>query len=103
MLLNQDIQIRLPKAEGEEPMMFTGQESVEELREMIIRFSMKCVASPGHNNVSSPFRILSGPSYASLTSFVQRIPRNACVRLIEDELVCRFQAKATKSDNLVIC
>ena len=77
---------------GEPLSLITGQETVEELREMIIAFAEACPT--GQNHIFCPFRILSGLSYDSLTNLVRHISRESCVGLFEQELACRSRADA---------
>ena len=71
--------------------LLAGDETLEELREMIIEFSEACPI--GRNHPYCPFRILSGLSYDSLTNLVSTMSRDTCIALFEQELKCRSQAE----------
>ena len=72
--------------------LITGEETLEELRNMIVELSEACPS--GWNQPHSPFQILSGLSYASLTNLVKNLPRESCLNLFELELESRSQAES---------
>ena len=88
------IQARLLKkdAQGNPLSLIAGQESLEELRKLIIEFSQACPAKQKH--LQCPFFIMSSLSYGSLTNVVNNLPRAACLDLFQMELDCRTQAMA---------
>ena len=73
--------------EGELLPLITGQESLEELRQMIIRFSHVCPAKQIH--MECPFHIIGTLSHTSLAALVNGLTREACVNLFQLELDCR--------------
>jgi len=72
--------------------LITGQETLEELRNLIIQFSQACPAKQTH--FQCPFFIIGTLSYASLTKLVNNFPREACLDLFQMEWNCRSQAMA---------
>ena len=71
---------------GELLPLISGQESLEELRLMIIQISHACSAK---KSWECPFHIMGTLSYDSLTSLVNRLPREACLDLFRMELDSR--------------
>lgn len=76
--------------EGKPLSLLTGQETLAELRNMIVELSRE--GPTGLENPGCPFRMMSGLTYASLTNLVNHMPREACVDLFEMELNCRSKA-----------
>ena len=74
---------------GEHLSLLTGQETLEELRYLIIQLSTRCRDQP--NQPQCPFRLLSSLSYAAMTSMVKDLPRITCLDLFQMELECRSQ------------
>ena len=67
---------------GEEPWsLLTGQETLAELRNLIVRFSQACPTEQRH--FGCPFCILSGLSYASLTNLVRDLSQEVCLDLFK--------------------
>jgi len=64
-----------------------GDETTEELRELIIQLSQSCPA--GNKHRSCPFCTLAGLTYNSLTNLVNKMPHEGCLELFEMEQVCR--------------
>lgn len=83
------VQSRLAaRGPASEPLpLITGQESLEELRRMVIQFSHACPAKQIH--LECPFHIMGTLSHDSLASFVNSLTRQACVNLFQMELECR--------------
>ena len=67
--------------------LISGQESLEELRQMVIEFCHVCPAKQIH--LECPFHIMGTLSRDSLASFVNSLTRQACVNLFQLELDCR--------------
>jgi len=88
----QSIQARLGARgpDGEPLLLITGQESLAELRQMIIEFSYACPKKQIH--LECPFHILGTLSHTSLASFVNGFSREACVDLFQMERECRSLA-----------
>jgi len=80
---------------GELLSLITGQESVEELRELIIELSQDSLVQP--NQLHSPFHIIGTLSYASMTTLVNNLSHKACLELFRMELECRVLAVAPNS------
>lgn len=74
--------------------LLTGQESLAELQEIIIRLSERCPA--GDNHHFCPFRLLGGLSHASMTRMVKEMTAETCQELFEQERICRTQAEFSK-------
>jgi hypothetical protein len=72
---------------GEPLSLITGQESLEELRELIIELSQDSLVQP--NQLHSPFHIIGRLSYASMTTLVNSLSHKACLELFRMELECR--------------
>ena len=70
--------------------LLTGTETLAELRNLIINYSEAC--PEGLHYPHSPFRMLSGLSYASLCNLVNHLPYDTCVSLFDQELECRAAA-----------
>ncbi len=75
--------------QGQALSLITGQESLEQLRELIIQYAASCPANETH--LVCPFHIMGTLSYSSLTTLVNRLPRQACLDLFEMEQRCRSQ------------
>lgn len=69
---------------GEHLSLITGQETLEELKSMIIYLSQECPVHKSHPHC--PFRVMSGLSYSSVTLLVKGMPHESCVNLFELEL-----------------
>ncbi|MEI8289463.1 MAG: hypothetical protein WCH99_08305 [Verrucomicrobiota bacterium] len=67
--------------------LISGHESLEELRQMIIQFSLACQAN--ENRTECPFHIMGTLSYSSLSTLVNSLTRTACVDLFQLELESR--------------
>jgi hypothetical protein len=76
---------------GEDLALINGDEPDEQLQEMIVDLSQQCPVSLG--NTDCPFYILSGLSYASLTTLVKSFSRHTCLDLFDLELYCRVNHK----------
>ena len=74
---------------GEPLTWITGQESLEELRQMIIQFSNSCPAKQTH--LECPFHIMGTLSHASMTTLVESLSHESCLALFQMELECRSQ------------
>jgi hypothetical protein len=70
----------------------TGQESVEELRQLIIEFSQNSLAQS--NQLDSPFHIIGTLSYASMTTLINNLSHKNCLELFRMERECRALAMA---------
>jgi hypothetical protein len=94
-LIAETIKDRLTaRGPGGEPLsLLTGQETLAELRNLIIQFSREC--PEGRRNPGCPFCMMSGLTDASLTNVVNRLSREACVDLFQMELDRRSQAEAS--------
>ena len=71
----------------------TGEETLEELREMILRFTVTCPSNQNHPHC--PFRSMSTLSDGLLKDLVSKIPRENCLGLFELERQCRDQAETS--------
>ena len=78
--------------------LLTGQESLAELQEIIIRLSERCPA--GDNHHFCPFRLLGGLSHASLTCLVNEMNKATCMELFDQERICRTQAEFSKRNQV---
>lgn len=67
--------------------LVAGQESLEELRQMVIEFCHVCPAKQIH--LECPFRIMGTLAHDSLAALVNSLTREACVNLFQLELECR--------------
>lgn len=85
-----------PRAPGraEKPVgLFTGQESVEELRNLIILMTAGCSNSSG--SADCPLRILSGLTYDSMANWVNSLSRADCLDLIYQAYIADCKTKSS--------
>src|ERR1017187_8979117 len=75
--------------QGEHLSLISGNETLEELKSLILFLCQECPA--GQNHPHCPFRVMSGLSHASVTRLVKGMPRESCENLLELELNCRSQ------------
>ena len=75
--------------------LITGQEALGELRRLIIDYAQAGPANKTHQ--AGPFHTLGTLSYASLTTLVNSLPREACLDLFKMEQNCRASAVAPGS------
>ena len=73
--------------QGNPLLLVNGDESVEDMKNLIIQLSEKCPLDKNH--VHCPFRILSGLTTVSIVRTVQGLSRHSCLRLFEMERKCR--------------
>ncbi len=66
-----------------------GQETLEELRELILQLAL--IGPAQHSQPTCPFRILSNLTYASLTHLVAGMSRETCLHLFDGEEPCICQ------------
>ena len=79
-----------PGLAGQARPLITGQETLSELRQLIIDYSQ---ASPANQMFQTgPFHIMGTLSLASLTTLVNSLSREACLDLFKMEQNCRAQA-----------
>lgn len=74
--------------QGELLLLINGDESTEDLKELILQLTNKCPVGKGHLNC--PFQILSGLTPASIAKTVQALSRESCLQLFEMERECRM-------------
>jgi hypothetical protein len=79
---------------GEPLPLITGQESVEELRQLIIELAQSSLVQP---NLHSPFHIIGRLSHESMTALINNLSRKNCLELFRMELECRTLAPALNS------
>lgn len=72
---------------GEPLMLINGDESTEDLKDLILQLTQRCPL--GDDHFHCPFQILSGLTPASIARTVQGLTREACLQLFEMELECR--------------
>ena len=77
---------------GEALSLITGQESLDELRKLIIEFSQACPAKQTH--LPCPFHIMGTLSHDSLASLANNLSRESCLELFQMEQDCRSQTTA---------
>jgi len=77
-------------AGGEAWSLITGQEPLEELRRLIINYAQAGPADQTHR--AGPLHTLGTLSYASLTTLVNSLSREACLGLFMMEQNCRAPA-----------
>jgi hypothetical protein len=70
-------------------------ESDEELRELVLHFSLACLIGKRHDRC--PFRVFSGLSNASLSGLIAGMKRDVMTDLLEEERTCR-NAQAESCD-----
>jgi|GEM_PF-2161921 len=77
--------------------LITGEESLTELRKMIIRYSEAAqqTSEPWKSSLKSPFIVMGTLSYASLNALVNSLSRKACLELFRMELNRRTHTRAT--------
>lgn len=80
---------------GEPLTLITGQESLEELRNIIIKFSE--AGSGRQTHLHGPFRLMGSLSHDSLRTLVNGLTRKACLDLFQMEQNCHVQFGATDS------
>jgi len=76
---------------GESLYLLNGNETVEQLRQTIIRLCQECAAGANHSHC--PFRIMAGLSHGSIVNLVKNMPLASCQNLFELELNCRSQGE----------
>lgn len=81
------VRIAAQDPKGKALSLLIGDETVEQLRAMIIELCLSCPAS--NNHAHCPFRIMSGLSAGSMRNLVNNLPHKSCVNLFEMELDCR--------------
>lgn len=72
---------------GNPVMLVNGDETLEDLRDLIIQLTDKCPLGKSH--FSCPFRMLSGLTPGSINRTVQSMSRESCLQLFVMELECR--------------
>lgn len=73
--------------QGEPLSLIKGNETTEELKDLIIRLIQKCPAGKAH--FQCPFRIMSSLSLDAINQTVQSLSRESCLKLFEMERECR--------------
>lgn len=68
-------------------MLVSGQETTENLKDLIIELTQQCPW--GNNHFQCPFRILSGLTHGSIIRTVQALSRESCLELFKMERECR--------------
>jgi hypothetical protein len=77
---------------GEVLSLITGQESLEELRLLVVEFSQACPVKK--TNLACPFHIMGTLSHASLATLANSLSRESCLALFKMELDCRSQSNS---------
>lgn len=75
---------------GRQGSFVKGDETVEELRRLVIAAVKKCPL--GRANGKCPYRILAGLGFGTMERTVNGLSREQCLGLFEMELECRSSA-----------
>lgn len=69
------------------PPAYTGSETDDELRALVLRLAQNCSAS--HSHRECVFRPLISLSCLTVNNIIAGLSRNACIGFLEDECACR--------------